>query len=70
MNIAILCSGSGTNLQAIMDSVKSGYIPAKIALVVSDNKDALALERAKKAGIETLVLNKKNFKTREDFDKE
>lgn len=70
MNIAVLCSGSGTNLQAIIDSVKSGYIPAKIALVVSDNKDAPALERAKKAGIETLVLDKKNFKTREDFDKE
>lgn len=70
MNIAVLCSGSGTNLQAIIDGVKSGYIPAKIALVVSDNKDAPALERAKKAGIETLVLDKKNFKTREDFDKE
>ncbi|MFH0764740.1 MAG: phosphoribosylglycinamide formyltransferase [Candidatus Omnitrophota bacterium] len=70
MNIAILCSGRGTNLQAIIDSVKSGYIPAKIALVMSDNEGALALERAKKAGIETLVLNKKNFKTRDDFDKE
>lgn len=70
MNIAVLCSGSGTNLQAIIDSVKSGYIPAKIALVVSDNEDAFALERAKKAGIETLVLNQKNFKTRDDFDKE
>ena len=70
MNIAVLCSGSGTNLQAIIDSVKSGYIPAKIALVVSDNKDAFALERARKAGIETLVLDKKAFKTREDFDKE
>lgn len=70
MNIVILCSGSGTNLQAIIDSVKSGYIPAKIALVVSDNKDAYALTRAKDAGIETLVLNSKDFKTREDFDKE
>jgi len=70
MNIAILCSGSGTNLQAIIDSVRSGYIPAKIALVISDNKDAFALERARKAGIETLILDKKNFKTREDFDKE
>ena len=70
MNIAVLCSGSGTNLQAIIDGVKTGYIPAKIALVVSDNKDALALERAKKSGIETLVLNKKDFKGREAFDKE
>lgn len=70
MNIAILVSGSGTNLQAIIDAVKSGYIPAKIALVLSDKKDAFALERARKAGIETLVLDKKDFKTREDFDKE
>jgi phosphoribosylglycinamide formyltransferase 1 len=70
MNIAVLCSGSGTNLQAIIDAVKSGHIPARIALVVSDNKDAFALERAGKAGIETLILDKKDFKTREDFDKE
>jgi phosphoribosylglycinamide formyltransferase 1 len=70
MNIAVLCSGSGTNLQAIIDGVKTGYIPATIALVISDNRQALALERASKAGIETLVLDKKNFKTREDFDKE
>ena len=70
MNIAVLCSGSGTNLQAIIDAVKSGYIPAKIALVVSDNKDAFALTRAKNAGIETLVLNPKEFKTREAFDRE
>ncbi|MDP3804717.1 MAG: phosphoribosylglycinamide formyltransferase, partial [Candidatus Omnitrophota bacterium] len=70
MKIAVLCSGSGTNLQAIIDSVKSGYIPADIALVVSDNKKAYALERAKKSEIETLVLNPKDFKSREDFDKE
>ena len=70
MNIAVLCSGSGTNLQAIIDGVKTGYIPARIALVVSDNKNAFALERAKSAGIETLVLNTKDFKGREAFDKE
>ena len=70
MNVAILCSGSGTNLQAIIDNAKKGYIPAKIALVLSDNKNAFALERAKKAGVETLVLNPKDYKTREDFDKE
>jgi phosphoribosylglycinamide formyltransferase-1 len=70
VNIAVLVSGSGTNLQAIIDAVKSGYIPAKIALVLSDKNDAFALERARKAGIETAVLDKKDFKTREDFDKE
>ena len=70
MNIAVFCSGSGSNLQALIDKIEDGYIPAKIAVVVSDNKSAFALERAKKAGIETLVLNPKDFKTREAFDKE
>jgi phosphoribosylglycinamide formyltransferase-1 len=69
VNIAVLCSGNGTNLQAIIDKVASGYIPAKIALVVSDKADAFALKRAAKAGVETLVLDKKDFKSREDFDK-
>lgn len=70
MNIAIFASGSGTNLQVLIDKVRNGYIPAKIALVVSDKKDAYALERAKKAGIETFVLSPKGFKTREGYDKE
>ena len=70
MKIAVLCSGNGTNLQAIIDSVKSGYIPGEIALVVSDNKDAHALIRAKEAGIETIVLAAKDYKSREDYDKE
>lgn len=70
MNIAVLCSGSGTNLQVIIDHIRDGRIPAKIALVVSDNKEAFALTRARAAGIETLVLNPKDFKAREGFDKE
>lgn len=70
MNIAVLCSGSGTNLQAIIDGVKAGQIKARIKLVVSDNKDAFALARAKGTGIETLVLNPKDYKTREVFDEE
>ena len=70
MNIAVLCSGNGSNLQAIIDKTSDGYIPAKIVLVVSDNKSAFALERAKKAGIETLVLSPKDFDSREAFDRE
>ena len=70
MNIAVLCSGSGTNLQAIIDAVKSGYIKAKIALIVSDNPNAYALTRAAQAGIETVVILKKDFSEREDYDKE
>lgn len=70
MHIAIFCSGNGTNLQAIIDSVRSGYIPAKISFVLSDNKDAFALKRASSAGIETIVINPKDYRTREEFDKE
>ena len=69
MNIAVFVSGSGTNLQAIIDEVNSGYIKAKIALVVGDNGGAYALERAKKAGIETLFMDPKIFKSKGDFDK-
>lgn len=70
MDIAVLVSGSGTNLQAIIDAIKSGYIKARIALVLSDNKGAYALERAKKAGIETLFVDPKGLQSKEDFDKE
>jgi phosphoribosylglycinamide formyltransferase-1 len=70
LNIAILCSGNGTNLQAIIDNVNNGYIPARIALVISDEKKAFALERARKTGIETIALDKKDYKEREDFDRE
>jgi len=69
MNIAILVSGSGTNLQAIIEAVKSGRIKAKIVLVVSNNEDAYAITRAQKAGVETFVLSHKKFKTREEYDK-
>src|SRR3989338_11334289 len=70
MNIAVFVSGNGSNLQAIIDAVKKGYIKAKIALVVSDDKGAYALKRAKKAGIETIALEARGFKSKEDFDKE
>lgn len=70
MNIAVFVSGNGTNLQAIIDAISAGKLKAKIALVVSDNKDAYALTRAKNANIETFVLSPKGFKTREDYDKE
>ena len=70
ISIAVLVSGNGTNLQAIIDNVNKGYIPARIALVLSDEKKAFALERAKKAEIETVTLDKKDYSTREDFDRE
>ena len=69
MKIAVFASGSGTNFQAIIDRVKDGYIPAQIALFVSDNKNAPAIGRAKKAKIEAFVLSPKDFETREEYDK-
>ncbi|MCX5692681.1 MAG: phosphoribosylglycinamide formyltransferase [Candidatus Omnitrophica bacterium] len=70
MNIAVFCSGNGTNLQAIIGSWKKGHIKADIKLVVSDLPDCYALIRAKNAGIKTLVIERKNFKTKKDFEAE
>ncbi|MBL7157986.1 MAG: phosphoribosylglycinamide formyltransferase [Candidatus Omnitrophica bacterium] len=70
MNIAVFVSGNGTNLQAIINAVKKGVIKAKIALVVSNKKDAYALTRAKNECIETFVLDHKKFSSREKYDKE
>lgn len=60
--ISVLVSGGGTNLQALIDAQQSGIIKSgEISLVVSNNPDAFALERAKKAGIKTAVCNKKEL---------
>lgn len=71
MNIAVFCSGNGTNLQAIINAIKSRKLKsAKIVLVVSDNPEAYALVRAKKAGIKTVVVERVQFATKSDFEKE
>jgi phosphoribosylglycinamide formyltransferase-1 len=68
-NIAVLVSGGGTNLQAIIDSVADGSIRnVRICAVISNNKHAFALERARKAGIEALCVSPKDFASREDFN--
>ncbi len=68
VNIAVFCSGYGSNFQAIIDASKKGLLDAKIVLMVCDNKDALSLQRAKKENIPTLLVLKENFKTKEDFE--
>ena len=70
MNIAVFCSGNGSNFQAIVDSVKCGEIPAKVALMVCDNPKAFALERAEKEGIKSLLVERKSFKTKDEFEAE
>lgn len=68
-NIAVLVSGGGTNLQALIDAQESGIIQSgAIRLVVANNPAAYALERAKKAGIETAVVTKKDCGSQEAFE--
>ncbi len=64
-NLVVFASGNGTTLQSIIDSINSGILQAQIKLVVSNNEDAYALERAKKANIETYIINSK---TTEEID--
>jgi phosphoribosylglycinamide formyltransferase-1 len=70
MNIAVFCSGNGSNFQAIVESVKRGEIKAKIALMVCDNPDAFALRRAEKESIKTLLVKRKSFNSKEEFENE
>ena len=68
--IAVLVSGGGTNLQALLDAQKSGVLcSGEIALVVSNNAGAFALERAKNAGVPTAVLLKKELGGQAGFEK-
>jgi len=69
INIGVLASGRGTNLQAIIEAIEEDRIDGKISIVISDNPKAYALERAKRYNIETQYINFKEFKTREDYDK-
>lgn len=67
--IAVLVSGGGTNLQAIIDRMEAGGINGEISLVLSSRKDAYALERAQKHGIRTVVVEKKDFDSIEEFNR-
>lgn len=69
VNIGVLVSGSGTNLQAIIEAIEAGKIKGKICIVISDNPDAYALKRANKHNIETQYINYKEFNDREEYDK-
>ena len=66
--IAVLVSGGGTNLQALIDAQGSTLVSGEIALVIANNAGAYALERAKKAGIETAVVLKKELGSQEAFE--
>lgn len=68
-NIAVMVSGGGTNLQALIDAEKAGKIPhGKITLVIASNDSAYALERAKNNGIEAIVVKRKAYENQDAFD--
>ena len=69
LRVAVLVSGGGTNLQAIIDAVEAGNITnTEIVGVISNNKNAFALERAAKHGIPGICISPKDFETREEFN--
>jgi phosphoribosylglycinamide formyltransferase-1 len=69
VKLGVLISGTGSNLQAIIDAILRGDLKAEIRLVISNRADAQGLERARRHGIETIVLEHRTFPSREDFDR-
>jgi phosphoribosylglycinamide formyltransferase 1 len=67
LTIGVLASGRGSNFQSIIDNIKSGYINAKIAMLITDNAKAYAIERARNNNIETLLLIPKNFPDKDSY---
>ena len=68
VNIGVLISGGGTNLQSIIDNIKNGRIKGEIKIVISNIKEAYGLERAKNSGIEALYIDRKKFNTEEAYN--
>lgn len=66
--IGVLVSGRGSNLQSIMDQIAAGELPVKIGIVISDKTNAYALERARLAGIPSLVVERKNYPDKAAFE--
>jgi phosphoribosylglycinamide formyltransferase-1 len=66
--VGVLISGRGSNLQALIDAAAAGTLGAEIAVVISNQATAAGLARARAAGIETLVLDHREFRSRDDYD--
>jgi phosphoribosylglycinamide formyltransferase-1 len=68
LSLGVLVSGSGSNLQSIIDNIESGILDASIEIVISNNPNAFALERVRKHNIKSIVIDHSDFDTREAFD--
>lgn len=69
VNIGVLISGGGTNLQSLIDNIEEGNINGEIKIVISNRKEAFGLIRAKNAGIEALYINPLDFPTEKEYNK-
>ncbi len=67
LTLGVLASGRGSNFQSILDSIEAGFLPARIAVLISDNPGAQALERAASRGIETLVFKPSDFQDKDAY---
>lgn len=67
LTIGVLASGRGSNFQSIIDSIESGYLKVRIAILISDNPQAFALERAKRHNIEALVMRPRDFPGKDSY---
>ena len=68
--LAVLCSGRGSDLQSIIDAIECGELQAKISVVITDKPNVQALDRAEKAGIKNICVDRKKFENRADFEAE
>lgn len=68
VNIGVLISGGGTNLQALIDNIEKGRINGNISLVISNKSDAYGLKRAKNSNIEAIFVDRNDFKSDEDYN--
>jgi phosphoribosylglycinamide formyltransferase-1 len=67
LTLGVLASGRGSNFQAIIDSIPSGYLKAKVSVLITDNPDAYAIERAKKHNIEALTIKPTDFADKDSY---
>jgi phosphoribosylglycinamide formyltransferase-1 len=68
ISVGVLASGRGSNFQAIIDAIKAGTCAAEIKVLITNKPDAYAIERAKENNIPVEILDRKQFKTREELD--
>src|SRR4051812_7193660 len=69
VNLGVLVSGTGSNLQAILDAISAGTLHARVRVVISNKPDVRALERARLAGVPALTIPHQDFPNREAFDR-